>query len=60
MPVGNVHGQDAVGPQMSKVKLKSFDGQQVNRNGVAGEGIDGQEIKLLRWLAFQREARVPA
>src|SRR6266566_9804020 len=43
---------------MVKVELKSLDGQQVDGNGIARESIHGQEIKMLRWLAFQRQTRV--
>src|SRR5256884_9882195 len=43
---------------MVKVELKSLDGQQVDGNGIARESIHGHEIKMLRWLAFQRQTRV--
>src|SRR5205809_1176954 len=58
IPVRNMDRQDSVGPQMTKVELKSLDGQQVNRDGIAGEGVYREQIKLLARQAFQRKASV--
>ena len=35
-----------------------FAREQVDGNGVAGEGVHGHQIVLLAGLAFEREARV--
>ena len=58
MAIGDVHGQNTVRPQVTKIKLKSLNRKEMNRNRVAREGVYGQQIKLLRRLTLQDEARV--
>ena len=42
--------------QMPEEELKSFARQQMDRNRIAGECIDRQDIEALHRLAFQRQA----
>ena len=56
--IGDVNRQNAVRPEVAKVDLECFKGKKVNRNGVAGESVHRQNIKLLRRLVFQRQTRV--
>ena len=51
--IRDVHGEDAVGLQMLEVQLEGLVGQQVRRDRVAGERIDGQQVELLWRLSFQ-------
>src|SRR4051812_19880495 len=43
---------------MPHVGGEGLAGQQVNRYGIAVEGVHNENVKLLRGLAFQREASV--
>ena len=45
--VGDVEGEDAVGGQVLEVELERLGGEQVERDGVAGEGIDGEDVEAL-------------
>jgi hypothetical protein len=51
--VGDVEGDDAGGCEVSAVELDCLGGEQVERDGVAGEGIDGEDIEVL--CGFVRE-----
>src|ERR1043165_7484592 len=43
---------------MAKIIRESLSSEKVDRNGIAGEGIQYEQIKLLRGFGFQREARI--
>ena len=43
---------------MAEVNGEGLAGEQVRGHGVAAEGVHDQEIEVLGWLAFQREAAV--
>src|SRR5260370_41424005 len=50
--------QDAVRLQVAEVDRECFLREQMNGNGVSGEGIDGQQIEILAGFAFQRKPAV--
>src|SRR5260370_42161861 len=56
--IGNVYCRKAVWLQMTKVNLEGFQGNQMNGDGVTGEGIYCQHIEALRLLTFERQSRV--
>ena len=51
-------GQHPVRLQVAPVQLEGFASEQVDRDGVAGEGVDRQEIELAAGLLFEREAGI--
>ena len=53
--VRDVNREHAIGPEMSLVDLESFFGQQMHRDGITAEGVQCDEIKLLRRFLLQRE-----
>ena len=61
--VGDVDGEDPVRGEMSEVRLEGFAGEEMDRDRVAREGIEGEEIEGLRSsgrdLALHGEPRVP-
>ena len=57
-PIGDMHGNDAVGFHVSLVNHERFPRQQMDRDRVAVERIERKQIEILRRLAFQREPRV--
>src|SRR5437660_9304858 len=56
--IGDMDGNNAVGLEMALVNVERFFGQQMDGNGIAAERIQGQQIELLRGLAYHRETRV--
>ena len=58
MLVGDVEGEDAAGSEVALVEGDGLGGEQMQRDGVAGECIDDQHVEVLRRLAGERGARV--
>ena len=46
--VGDVDDDHAVGLQVLQVDLEGFVGEQVDGRGVAVEGVEGQDVEVLR------------
>ena len=44
---------------MPLIDLEGLLGQQVHRDGVAAEGVQHQQVEVLRRLPLQRQPRVP-
>ena len=53
-----MEGDHAVGVHVPQVGTEGFRRDQVDRNRVTREGVDRQQVEVLRWLAFQRKPRV--
>ena len=53
-----MHRQHAAGPKVPLVELERLRREQVYRDGVAGEGIQGEYVVLPRRLGREGEARV--
>ena len=51
--IGDMHGDQAVGLHVPRVEGERLPGQQVNRNGIAVEGIEDQHVKILRRFPLQ-------
>src|SRR5579863_1780986 len=52
--VGDVKGKDSVGGEVATIESESLGGEQVDGDGVAGKGVDDQDIKALGLFAGQR------
>jgi hypothetical protein len=48
----------AVRLDVPEVKLQGLAREQMDRNAIAGEGVDYQHVEVLRWLLLERGARV--
>ena len=48
IPVGDVDGEDPFRRQMPEIDLEGLAGEEVDRDRVAREGIEGEEIEGLR------------
>ena len=57
--IGDVHSQKAVRFDMAKVELEGFQGNQMDGDGVTGEGIYCQHVEALRLLPFEGQSRIP-
>ncbi len=57
--IGDMKRQNAVVFQMTEIHLHGFRGQQMGRNGIAGECIQNQQIELLIHFLFQHKSSVP-
>ena len=53
-----MEGEDAVGGEVFFVERDGLGSEQVQRDGVAGEGVDGEDVELLRSFASKRGAGV--
>ena len=58
MSVGDVESQDAARSKVAAVKRQGLRGQKVDGDGVAGEGVDYQDIEVLWRFTGQRCAGV--
>ena len=56
--VGDVQGQNAVGLQVAQISAKGLVRDQVDGDGVAGKGVDYQQIEPLIALPFERKTAV--
>src|SRR5206468_1669541 len=56
--VNDVDANQAVVGQVLLVDIEGFFGEQVNGRGVAGKGIEIEDVKLVSRLAFERESAV--
>lgn len=56
--VRDMHSQDPVGLQVFPIEAKRLRCEEMNRNGIAGEGIDHKDVEALRNLLFERKASV--
>ena len=52
VPICDMNGEDAVFPQMSQVASEALLCQEMNRDGVTAEGVDNEEVELLRGAAL--------
>ena len=59
MLIGDVKGEDAARCEMPLVESDGLGGEQMQGNGVAGEGIDHQHIEFLWGVGGKGGARVP-
>ena len=51
--VGHVHRQDPVLVQMGEIDLQALPSQEMDGDGVAAEGVDGQHVEALRLTQFK-------
>ena len=58
MLIRNVESQNAAGREIASVERERFSSEQVQRDGVAGECVDHQNVEILRGLVRQRSPRV--
>ena len=58
MLIGDVEGDDAAGREVAAIERQRLGGEQMKRDGVAGERIDDEHIKVLRGLMLERGAGV--
>src|SRR5207245_2935221 len=58
MAIRNMDRQQAVRCQFLEIKLNCFAGDEVNRNGVGAEGIDGDQAVLLVGRLFELDAGI--
>ena len=56
--VRDMRRDDAIWGEMSAIDGEGFGGQQVNRNGIAGEGVENQHVVLLTFAPFECEPGV--
>src|SRR5262249_17511390 len=43
---------------MAKIDGERFSGEQVDRNGISGKGVDGQYVEIFWRLGGQRQTRI--
>ena len=46
--IGDVEGEDSAGSEVALVERDGLRGEQMQRNGVAGECVDDEDVELLR------------
>ena len=56
--VGDMEGEDAAGGEVNLVEGHGLRGEQVERDGVAGEGVDDQDVEPLWRLGGEGGAGV--
>ena len=56
--IGDMKGEDAAGNEVTLVERDSLRGEQMERNGVAGECIDDENVEVLRGFGGERGAGV--
>src|SRR5437764_13399904 len=56
--IGDMKGHDPIGLQVAAIKLERLAGEQVNRDSIAGEGVNHQNVILLWRFIGEREAGV--
>ena len=56
--IRDVEGDDASWLHVLAIDRQRFRSEQVHRDRVAGEGVDGEHVELLRRLAFERKTGI--
>ena len=59
MTIRDVKGQNAARVQMFSIDGQRLGGEEVDRNGVARECVDNEDVEVLRGFASKGRARIP-
>ena len=57
--VRRVYGQYSIGSEVSQIQSESLPGQQMYRDRIARERVNGDNIEVLRSLVLEGKPRVP-